>query len=208
MSEGLRERRKMETRQEISNVATELFIEHGFEKVTIADIAAAAGVAKMTVTNHFPRKEDLALDLHEEMRTLLAEVVAGRRKGESALAALRRYYFERLAAREPLLGFSGRNFAKMITDSPTLQARHRELEWQRQEALAATLAAETGTPVTDITPRLVAAQLTAVFRLLFQDAFARTLDGESDDQIAEALAASAETAFNALEPLIGDYAIK
>jgi AcrR family transcriptional regulator len=52
---GLREMKKQQTRQNISNQATRLFLRHGFEQVTIADIAAAAQVAKMTVTNYFPR---------------------------------------------------------------------------------------------------------------------------------------------------------
>ncbi|TMR06256.1 TetR/AcrR family transcriptional regulator, partial [Nonomuraea turkmeniaca] len=62
---GLREQKKRETRQAISDHATQLFLERGFDRTTIADIAAAARVAKMTVTNYFPRKEDLALDHHE-----------------------------------------------------------------------------------------------------------------------------------------------
>ncbi|MCF2436589.1 TetR/AcrR family transcriptional regulator [Streptomyces thinghirensis] len=59
---GLRETKKRETRQLISDHATRLFIEQGFERTTIAEIADAARVAKKTVTNYFPRKEDLALD--------------------------------------------------------------------------------------------------------------------------------------------------
>src|SRR3954453_11450200 len=90
---GLRELKKRRTRQEISNVATRMFIERGFDEVTIAEVAAAAGVAKMTVTNHFPRKEALVLDLHEEIVTAPARAVTERAAGESALAALRRDYF-------------------------------------------------------------------------------------------------------------------
>ncbi|MFD6212210.1 TetR/AcrR family transcriptional regulator, partial [Nocardia salmonicida] len=59
---GLRARKKQQTREQISDRATALFLERGFDRVTIADVAAAADVAKMTVTNYFPRKEDLALD--------------------------------------------------------------------------------------------------------------------------------------------------
>ena len=62
MTSGLRERRKQETRQAISDIATRLFVAHGFDEVTISQVADAAGVAKMTVTNYFPRKEDLVFD--------------------------------------------------------------------------------------------------------------------------------------------------
>ena len=56
MTSGLRERRKQETRQAVSDIATGLFVANGFEEVTISQVADAAGVAKMTVTNYFPRK--------------------------------------------------------------------------------------------------------------------------------------------------------
>jgi len=56
MAPGLRERRKQETRQAISDIATRMFVTRGFDDVTIAQVADAAGVAKMTVTNYFPRK--------------------------------------------------------------------------------------------------------------------------------------------------------
>lgn len=59
---GLRERKKWETRRRISDVATGLFFARGFDNVTIAEVAEAAGVSRMTVFNYFPRKEDLFLD--------------------------------------------------------------------------------------------------------------------------------------------------
>ena len=72
MSTGLRERRKQETRQATADVATELFVARGFDEVTIAQVADAAGVAKMTVTNYFPRKEDLVFDRAEGVVRSLA----------------------------------------------------------------------------------------------------------------------------------------
>ncbi|MFE7429253.1 TetR family transcriptional regulator [Streptomyces sp. NPDC057545] len=88
------------------------FLEHGFEAVTIAEIAAAAQVAKMTVTNYFPRKEDLALDFHETFRGSLAAAVASRRAGESALNGLRREYLAAVARQDALASFCGPAFAR------------------------------------------------------------------------------------------------
>ena len=65
MTTGLRERRKQEARQAISGVAMALFAAKGFDEVTISQVADAAGVSKMTVTNYFPRKEDLVFDRAE-----------------------------------------------------------------------------------------------------------------------------------------------
>jgi AcrR family transcriptional regulator len=211
---GLRERKKRQTRQEISDVATRLFIERGFDAVTIAQIAEAAGVAKMTVTNYFPRKEDLVLDMHEVMVGRPAGIVAGRAAGESALAALRRAYLTALEHRDPLVGFCGPSFAGLVVGSPTLLARLREIEEQRENALAAVLADETAAPVTEtegretggILARLVAAQLTSVHRVLFEEVFRRTLAGEDNDDIARALETIARQAFDLLEPVLGGYA--
>ncbi|GAA4634738.1 TetR family transcriptional regulator [Actinoallomurus vinaceus] len=205
---GLRELKKRRTRQEISNVATRMFIERGFDEVTIAEVAAAAGVAKMTVTNHFPRKEDLILDLHEEIVAAPARTVAERAAGESALAALRRGYFADLDRHDAAIGFSGPEFVRMITGSPALRARLREIHEQRENALAETLAAETGAGPDDIMPRAAAAQLTAVHRVLFQEVLRRTLAGEDHETIAAALGDAARRTFDVLEPALGGYAVR
>ncbi|RKT88516.1 DNA-binding transcriptional regulator, AcrR family [Saccharopolyspora antimicrobica] len=196
---GLRDRRKRQTRQEISDIATRLFTERGFDEVTIAQVAAAAGVAKMTVTNHFPRKEDLVLDIHEEFIARLGEVVAGRTPGESPLAALRRAYFEDLARRDAMLGFSSPSFARLITESPTLLARLREIHEEREAALAAVLARETD----EFTAALTAAHAIAVHRALFREVQRRTLAGQDADEIAAALEPLAVQAFDALQRLPG-----
>ena len=61
-----RTRKRLATRQVISDVATRLFIERGFDRVTINEIADAADVGRMTVFNHFPRKEDMFFDREQE----------------------------------------------------------------------------------------------------------------------------------------------
>lgn len=201
---GLREQKKRETRQVISDHATQLFIERGFDKTTIAEIAAAARVAKMTVTNYFPRKEDLALDHHEEFAAGLARTVESRRPGQSALAAMRESYVDAVRRRDPVVGFTGLPFARMVAQSPTLVARLRDLHEQREDALAAVLPASLGD---DLTPRAAAAMLAGIDRVLFRDLQSRTLAGQTDDQIAEALVAAAERAFALLEPALGSYAV-
>ncbi|MEV4157903.1 TetR family transcriptional regulator [Nocardia salmonicida] len=205
---GLRARKKQQTREHISDRATALFLERGFDRVTIAEVAAAADVAKMTVTNYFPRKEDLALDLGEVYIEQLAAIVRGREPGQSALAALRHAYLAAVAAHDQLIGFSGEPFARMIADSPALTARVRDFNDDREVALAVALAAETGAAPDDITPRVAAAQLAGVLRVLFDEVTRRTLAGEADTEIAAALTRDAEIAFDALEPGLGNYAVR
>ncbi|QKG22433.1 TetR family transcriptional regulator [Actinomadura verrucosospora] len=205
---GLRELKKQQTRQAISHQATRLFLRHGFDRVTIADVAAAAQVAKMTVTNYFPRKEDLALDLHEEFVAQPARTVAARAPGESALAALRRAFLEAVDRRDAVIGFSGADFARMISESPALVARLREFHEERERALAAVLAEEGGTSPDDVVVRVVSAQLIGVHRVLFEETLRRTIAGEDHDEIAAALTGAAKDAFDLLEPSLGSYAVR
>ncbi|WP_309116150.1 TetR family transcriptional regulator [Saccharothrix sp.] len=205
---GLRARKKQQTRENISNQATRLFLERGFDKVTIADVAEAAQVAKMTVTNYFPRKEDLALDLGGVFVDMLARTVRERTPGESALTALHRAYADAVARRDPVIGFSGPEFARMIADSPALVSRLREFHDDRETALAEALTEETAARPDDLHPRVAAALLGSVHRLLFDETLRRTVAGEPNDEIAAALADHVDTAFGALEPALGSYAVR
>src|ERR1044072_3360459 len=87
MAEGLRERKKRQTRQHISDVATGLFMERGFETVTIAEIAEAAEVSVNTVYNYFPAKEDLFVDREEEIVDRPSRLVRERAVGRSGAGA-------------------------------------------------------------------------------------------------------------------------
>ncbi|MGK4581808.1 TetR/AcrR family transcriptional regulator [Kitasatospora sp. HPMI-4] len=202
---SVRELNKQRTREAISHAATRLFIDRGFDRTTIADVASTAGVAKMTVTNYFPRKEDLVLDMHEELVAGPARAVAERAPGESALAALRRDCLAELERCGPALGFSGPEFIGMITGSPALLARLREIHEQREEALATALARETGD---EFTARLAAGQLDAVRRVLFNEVLRRTLAGQDNRTIAAGMAEPARRSFELLDPALGDYAVR
>ena len=206
MTSGLRERRKAETRQAISDMATGMFAARGFDQVTIADIAEAAGVAKMTVTNYFPRKEDLVFDRAEGIIRHLADVVATRAPGESMLAAIRRDYAEAVARAEVTLGLSSPEFARMITGSPALISRALEMLDQREQALGDAIAAELGDGGPQ--PRVVAALLASVHRVLSAEATRRSLAGQPRAEICGWLAGAATAAFDLLEPALGRYGVR
>ena len=206
MAPGLRERRKQETRQAISNIATQMFVDRGFDEVTIAEVADAAGVAKMTVTNYFPRKEDLVLDRAEAIERHLADVIAARAPGESMLAAIRRDYAEAVARADVTLGLSSPAFAAMILGSPVLVGRVREMLDRREQLLGDAIAAETGTDGPE--QRLVAVLLASVHRVLAAEATRRSLEGQPRGQICAVLADAATRAFDLLEPSLGRYGIR
>ncbi|HTS97803.1 MAG TPA: TetR family transcriptional regulator [Streptosporangiaceae bacterium] len=203
---GLRERRKQQTRRAISDIATGMFAARGFDEVTIAQVADAAGVAKMTVTNYFPRKEDLVFDRAESVIRSLADVVAARDPGESYLTAIRRDYAERVARADVTLGLSTPAFARMIENSPTLSGRGLEMLHLREQALGDAIAAETGTDGPQ--QRLVAALLASVHRVLYAEASRRSLAGQPRAEILAVLAAAANRAFDLLEPSLGGYGVR
>ena len=206
MAPGLRERHKQETRQAISDIATVMFADRGFDEVTIAQVADAAGVAKMTVTNYFPRKEDLVFDRAETVIRHLADVLAARAPGESMLAAIRRDYAEAIARADVTLGLSSPAFARMILGSPALTGRVREMLDQREQALGDAIAAESGTDGPQ--QRLVAALLASVHRVLSAEASRRSLAGQPREEICAVLADEATRAFDLLEPSLGSYGIR
>ena len=206
MTAGLRERRKQETRQAISDIATEMFAARGFDEVTIAQVADAAGVAKMTVTNYFPRKEDLVFDRAEAVIRALADVAAARAPGESLLDAMRRDYAERAVRADVTIGLSSPAFARMIESSPALASRGLEMLYLREQALGDAIAAETG--VDDPQQRVVAALLSSVHRVLFAEGIRLSLAGQPRPEICAALAEAATRAFDLLQPTLGGYLVR
>ncbi|MFJ4325085.1 TetR/AcrR family transcriptional regulator [Streptomyces tricolor] len=193
---SLRERKKHETRQRISDIATGLIAQRGFDAVTVAEIARAAGVSPMTVFNYFPRKEDLFLDRIPQAADLFATAVRDRAPGEPPLAALRRLTLRLLDERHPLggVGETFADFWRVVVDSPALRARAREGAEEIERALAGALG-EAG--VTD--PELAAALTVAAYRTVFLGSVRRLLAGDPVEEVAGDHRCRLEEAFGALE---------
>ena len=138
---GLREAKKLHMRQHIANEAMRLFVERGFDRVPVADVAAAAEVSQKTVFNYFPTKEDLFFDEVPAREEALRQAIRGRRSGESILAALRRLQSGE-CPRMCSPGFAV--FARIIEESPALQAKELEVMARFSAALAETIQQELG----------------------------------------------------------------
>ncbi|MFG3012267.1 TetR/AcrR family transcriptional regulator [Streptomyces cinerochromogenes] len=192
----LRERKKRETRQRISDLATVLIGERGFEAVTVAEIARAAGVSPMTVFNYFPRKEDLFLDRIPQAVDLFSAAVRDRAPGEPPLAALRRLALRLLEERHPLggVGETFADFWRVVVASPALRARAREGVEEIERALTDALG-EAG--VAD--PALAAALTVAAYRTVFLASVRRLLAGDPVEEVARDHRGRLEAAFGALE---------
>jgi AcrR family transcriptional regulator len=208
---GRRERKKQQTRQHIGDTARRLFIERGFDRVSIAEIADAADVADQTVFNYFPTKEDLVFWRLAEFEDTLLTAVRERAAGESALTAFRRF----LLAQRGLLGRTDPearadldNIARLIADSPALLAREQQIVAGYTDALANLLTDETGANPGDITPHVVASAMIGIHRALIHHTRAHILAGTPHTALARDVRRQAEHAFTALANGLGDYATK
>lgn len=164
---SLRERKKQESRQRISDVASALFFERGFDEVSVAEIAAAADVSKMTVFNYFPRKEDMFFDRIPALHELIA--------GADGVAGLQQLWLRLFDERHPLAGIEDRMtvFWGVVLASPSLRARAREIV-EEVEAQIRRLLEASGTPQAAMTAALVVASA----RVCYAEAARRIMAGE------------------------------
>lgn len=169
---GLREQKKRATRDAISEVATRLFMERGFDNVTVAEVAAAANVSKMTVFNYFPRKEDLFFDREQEGTELLLQALLERAAGASPLAALRALALRLLSERHAFAKMTDGivAFWRTVDDSPALTARKHELRGEIEAALPGWLAQAVGLQEPDVHAKLVGAVLLAGWLTAYREA--------------------------------------
>jgi AcrR family transcriptional regulator len=164
----LRESKKRETMQRISDIATGLFLARGFDAVTIEEIAAAASVSKPTVFNYFARKEDLFLDREDDVQRLLRQALDERPEGQSPIAALRHLVDRLCEQKHPFARIDGRTVAwwRVVAASPSLRARVREIGDEAVEGLAGLLAG----PEPDGRDRLVAGMVMLTWRTAYGEA--------------------------------------
>jgi AcrR family transcriptional regulator len=177
-----------ETRARIAETASGMFAEHGFDDVTVAQVAKAAGVSSVTVFKHFPRKEDLFLDRSAETVELFQAAVEGVPR-DAVLDALEALVLRLVDERAPVSGLApgARAFFRTIADSSTLQSRALELVAGAQRAL--------GDAVGD---RLLAALFVAGYASVFVETARRVLDGDGDDVVVAGHRAGLERLFRAL----------
>ena len=182
-------RKRLVTRQRISDVATRLFFERGFNEVTVDEIAEAADVSRMTVFNHFARKEDLFFDLDEEGREDLLAALRKRDPDVPPVEALRLFAHWAIAAERPYVGFSSANtdkFLATIEASEALKARARAIGEELTETLAAALAESVGRALPDAAARLAASLLVATWTVAALEAhraFQRDGDGKAANEV-------------------------
>jgi AcrR family transcriptional regulator len=201
VTEGLRERKKRLTRQQLSDVATQMFLERGFDAVRVSEVAAACGVSEKTVFNYFPTKESLILDRLEATVTALRAGLAdpGVAPVEAALAILDRELGAMtswLAAQDDpaLAGAAIARFGTLIQATPSLRAHQSDMMDQFTAVAAAILADRAGMSPDDPEPQIAATALLGLWRVQFQR-LTTCLDGtRTPAQVHEAVTADVRRA--------------
>ncbi|RSM35726.1 TetR/AcrR family transcriptional regulator [Amycolatopsis balhimycina DSM 5908] len=185
-SPGLRERKKARTRRLIADTAARLFAEHGYEHVSVSDVAREAEVAEQTVYNYFRTKEQLVTDREEQIRQRLCDLVRDRPAGTSPAAAVRAFVLDSVAGirRIPPKLWRG-ELGHLAAVSPAVHRLALELTDRQAEAIAEAIADTTTVP-----PEIAKLQgiaLAGVFRIIIGEAGRRTVEGETQDAIADSL---------------------
>ncbi|GGZ62332.1 TetR/AcrR family transcriptional regulator [Streptomyces subrutilus] len=196
---GLRENKKLRTRRQLAATALELFLERGFDAVSVADVAAAAEVSKPTLFRYFPSKEDLVLDRFADHQDEAARIVRDRSPGRKPVGAVHEHFVAALGERDPITGLCDHPdvlaFQRLLYSTAGLQTRIAHYGAREVELLAAVLEAESVPP---LTARLASRHLVATRQELGRTNWRRIEAGQSADEAHPAAVADADRAFGML----------
>ena len=191
---SLRETKKLHTRQGIANEAMRLFAMRGFDRVTVAEVAEAAGVSEKTVYNYFPTKEDIFFDEVPARLAALTRALHDRKPGESVFTALRQVQARdcgRLCS--PMFA----TFARIIEESPALQAKELEVMRLFGDTLAEALREALGS--SELDARVAANALVSVHWQFFRNARREALAGRTGPTAERKLRTELGRAYRLLE---------
>ncbi len=174
--EGLRDRKKRMLRQKISDTATSMFLQRGFDEVRVGEIAAACDVSEKTVFNYFPTKESLLFDREEDQTVQIIDALRPRPGValiDSVLAVLERdtrsMQANWAASTEPQQDLSMiRRFASLIENTPALTAAMNAMTERLTQIAANALAERAGVDPDDPEPQLAAAMILGLWRVQFK----------------------------------------
>jgi AcrR family transcriptional regulator len=145
--QGRRERKKAATRKAISDAALDLFMERGYDQVSLREIADAADVSTTTIFKHFTGKEALIFDDDEEIEALRVAQIRDRPAGQSVIDALHQATVGRLFHRTG--GNEFPKFLELVRSTPALSAYANAMWMRHERAVAAAIAEEIGAPADD-----------------------------------------------------------
>lgn len=190
---GLRDRKKQQTHDALSEAAIALFLERGFEEVSVADIAAAADVSKPTLFKYFATKQDLVLYRIADHAGEAARVVKA--SAGDPVEALRTHFVDGLKRRDPVTGLNDDPevlaYYRLVFSTPALATRVHEFVAADQAALAAALG-------NGLKAELAAADLISTQQVLSRRNWTVLSSGITADTQYRTAVAEAKQAYNRL----------
>jgi len=200
--EGLRERKKRLMRQEISDAATWMFCERGYDNVRVADIAAAVGVSEKTVFNYFPTKESLVLDKEDDLTAALVGALRDREPGSSptqAVVAVMKEQWLEFSTVPPEALWMVQAVGDLLRDTPALRAAEQAMTNRMTDGVVAALAENAQLDPLDPEPQIVAQALMGLWHVVRVSADRHLGDGLVGAELSAALDADIARASRLLE---------
>jgi AcrR family transcriptional regulator len=194
--EGLRDRKKRLLRQRISDTATGMFLERGFDEVTVSEIAAACDVSEKTVFNYFPTKESLLFDREEEMAARIAESVRDQGDATALIDAvlavldedIEKIYRDVAASDDPARMITMvRKFSALVDRTPALAAASQAMLERLTEVAATALAERVGVDPDDPEPQMAALMVLGLWRTQFRAMERHADENASVDDVVRAV---------------------
>jgi AcrR family transcriptional regulator len=198
---GLRERKKLETRETIAQAAATLFAERGFAAVTVDDVAAAANVSRQTIFNYFPTKEQMLFDRDAVVEAALLAATREQSTGAGLVDGFRthtRGFWTRL---DSILrnGPLPPGFWEIVEPNPDLRD-YLEATFARQAgSVARQLAAERGRPEDDPFLHALARALCGVNSAILTTGLHRLTRGDDPHKTVNEMLEAADQAYDLLQ---------
>jgi AcrR family transcriptional regulator len=213
--EGLRERKKRLLRQQLSDTATRMFMERGFDAVRVIEVAEACGVSDKTVFNYFPTKEALVLDRLEGTMAALRTGLAA--PGVPPVQAALRILDGELTAMTAMLASQDdpaeaigqmKRFGDLIHQTPSLRAYQSDMMDQFVTVAAEILAARSQMSPDDPEPQIAARALLGLWHVQAAS-LRRHLDASrTPAQVHDAVAVDVRRAARVIEPGLNSLPVR
>ena len=170
---GVRERNRRALRRQLSDTATAMFLDQGFDAVRVSDVARACGVSTKTVWNHFATKEALLLDRGDRLATALRAAAREPTDVLDIVVSCIQSELDGLVSEEAAGASNSESeviravqaFVRLVEDNPGLRAAAADRFEQLVRLAADALAARTGTPAESAHNQVLAGALISLWRL-------------------------------------------
>jgi AcrR family transcriptional regulator len=213
LHQGLRERKKALMRQLISDTATLMFLERGFDEVRVSEVAAACDVSEKTIYNYFPTKESLLLDREEDSINALRQALGPEGDPVSPVTAMVELLKNELAEfmghineHEQVQFSLIADFNDLIESTPSLKAARAEMIDRFAQVAAESMAARAGLDPSDPEPQIAADALTSLWRIYYRSIIKYSTGELSSDEIRAAVLSDVERAARLLDTGLWSFA--